>query len=153
MLYCIIWVVTADWNRVWIEWKEKEPEWIRGACRLHFERYGPPFKGNSGHDIRTVRTIWLLSARALNIFLFSNNHPNSYRAGCRLVWAIMYRLRQERLLRRADNSNEADIFLSQRLNLKRPQVIETRAFPRIRCALITAKMQVKNHFVQYLNFY
>ena len=32
--------------------------------------------------------------------------------------------------------------------LKRPQVIEARAFPRIGCVLITAKI----HFVLYLNF-
>ena len=37
-------------------------------------------------------------------------------------------------------------------DLKRPQVIETRAVPRIGYALITAKTQVKIHFVQYLNF-
>ena len=36
-------------------------------------------------------------------------------------------------------------------DLKRPQVIETKAFPRIFYAWITAKMQVKNRFVQYLN--
>ena len=36
--------------------------------------------------------------------------------------------------------------------LKRPQVIETWAFPMIRYALITAKTQVKIYFVQYLNF-
>ena len=36
--------------------------------------------------------------------------------------------------------------------LKRPQVIETRAFPRKGYALIIAKTLVKIHFVQYLNF-
>ena len=35
--------------------------------------------------------------------------------------------------------------------LNRPQVIETRAFPRIVCELIKAKAHVKIHFVQYLN--
>ena len=35
--------------------------------------------------------------------------------------------------------------------LKRPQVIASRGFPRIDYALITAKTQVKIHFVQYLN--
>ena len=38
------------------------------------------------------------------------------------------------------------------IDLKRPQVIETRAFPRTSHALITAKTQLKIHFVQYLNF-
>ena len=38
------------------------------------------------------------------------------------------------------------------LDLKRPQVTETRTCPRIGYALITAKTQVKIHFVQYLNF-
>ena len=38
------------------------------------------------------------------------------------------------------------------LYLKEPQVIETRVFPRICYALITAKTQVKINFVQYLNF-
>ena len=37
--------------------------------------------------------------------------------------------------------------------LKRPQVTETRAFPRIGYELITAKTRVKIHFVHYLNFY
>ena len=36
--------------------------------------------------------------------------------------------------------------------LKEPQVIETRAFPRIDYALITAKTQVTISFVQYQNF-
>ena len=36
--------------------------------------------------------------------------------------------------------------------LKGPQVIETRAFPRIGYVLITAKTQVIICFVQYLNF-
>ena len=36
--------------------------------------------------------------------------------------------------------------------LKRPQVIETSAYNLIGYALITAKTQVKIHFVQYLNF-
>ena len=38
------------------------------------------------------------------------------------------------------------------IDLKRPQVIETSAFPRIAYALKTAKTQVKMHSVQYLNF-
>ena len=36
--------------------------------------------------------------------------------------------------------------------MKEPQVIERRAFPRIGYALMTAKMQVKIYFLQYLNF-
>ena len=36
--------------------------------------------------------------------------------------------------------------------LKEPQVIETRALSRIGVELITAKTQVKIHFVLYLNF-
>ena len=36
--------------------------------------------------------------------------------------------------------------------IKRPQIIETRAFPRIGYVLITGKTQVKIHFVLYLNF-
>ena len=36
--------------------------------------------------------------------------------------------------------------------LKRPQVIESKAFPGIGYALIIAKTQVKIHFVQLLNF-
>ena len=35
--------------------------------------------------------------------------------------------------------------------LREPQVIETRPFPRIDYALITAKTHVKLHFVSYLN--
>ena len=38
------------------------------------------------------------------------------------------------------------------LFIKRPQVIETRAIPRIGYAFITGKTQVKTIFVQYLNF-
>ena len=42
--------------------------------------------------------------------------------------------------------------LSTLEHLKEPQVIETRAFPKIGYALKTAKTQVKIHFVQYQNF-
>ena len=36
--------------------------------------------------------------------------------------------------------------------LKESQVVETRAFPRIRCVLVTANTQLNIYFVQYLNF-
>ena len=35
--------------------------------------------------------------------------------------------------------------------LKEPQVIETREFPRIGYALLTAKKQIQIYFGQYLN--
>ena len=44
-----------------------------------------------------------------------------------------------------------DVILVRLENLKEPQVIGTKTFPGIVYALITAKMQVKIHFVEYLN--
>ena len=46
---------------------------------------------------------------------------------------------------------KADETNSELVKIKRLQGFETRTFPRIGYAFITAKTQVKNHFVEYMN--